>query len=73
MLRRGSDSRLTCHQQQPLGLRLHLGPFAVLLICAAVQCLTGLMNDSLLQVQLVCQNLQEQKGTPCDEPEHVVK
>lgn len=49
---------LTCHQQQPLSLGLHLGPFAVLFVCAAVERLTGLMNDRLLKVHLTVQNLQ---------------
>lgn len=48
---------LTCHQQQPLCLGLHLGSFAVLLVRAAVEGLTGLMNDCLLQVHLIGQNL----------------
>ena len=53
---------LTCHQHQPLCLSLDLGSFSVLLICAAVECLTGLMNNWLLQVHLIRQNLQTRKA-----------
>lgn len=55
---RSRPDGLTCNQQQPLGLGLHLGPFSVLFVCAAVERLTGLMNDRLLKVHLTVQNLQ---------------
>lgn len=54
-----SLDELTCHQQQSLCLSLHLGSFAVLFICAAVECLTGLVDNRLLQVHLICQNLHK--------------
>lgn len=56
------ECRLTSHQQEALGLGLHLGALAVLLVGAAVERLAGLMDDRLLQVHLAAQELQAQQA-----------
>ena len=63
----GSGGRLTGHQQQPLGLGLHRGALAVLLVSAAVERLAGLVDHRLLHVQVAGQCLQ---GGVKDEEQH---
>lgn len=61
--------RLTRHQQQPLSFGLHLRTFPVFFIRAAVERLTGLMNDRLLQVHLAGHDLQKRHGQDiCSSP-----
>lgn len=53
---------LTRHQQQPLSFGLHLRTFPVFFIRAAVERLTGLMNNRLLQVHLAGHSLQKRQS-----------
>lgn len=56
------ECRLTGHQQEALGLGLHLRALSMLLVGAAVERLAGLMDDRLLQVHLAAQELQAQQA-----------